>query len=113
MGGCWRGVPGPIRTRGAPGARALGSSSPGAAPPGELWTGGRSLAGVSGRTGLSGLSSWVSAVRDRLASVIFFLRPARNEVQAARRRAPRSAAPRFPATVRASRAPVPTLEPPH
>lgn len=75
MGGCWRGVPGPIRTRGAPGARALGSSSPGAAPPGELWTGGRSLAGVSWRTGLSGLSSWVSAVRDRLASVIFFLRP--------------------------------------
>lgn len=32
-------------------------------------------AGVSGRTGLSGLSSWVSAVGDRRASVISFLRP--------------------------------------
>lgn len=32
-------------------------------------------AGVSGRTGLSGLSSWVSAVRDRCASVTSFLHP--------------------------------------
>ncbi|XP_055481693.1 serine/arginine repetitive matrix protein 3-like [Psammomys obesus] len=37
--------------------------------------------------------------------------PARNEVQAASRRAPRSAAPRLPAAARASRAPAPTLEP--
>lgn len=70
--GCWRRVPGPIRTRGAPGARFFFSRRSAAwrvvhrrAEP----------AGVSGRTGLSGLSSWVSAVRDRRASVISFLRP--------------------------------------
>lgn len=75
-GGCWRGVPGPIRTRGAPGTRALRSSSPGAAPPGELWTGGRSLQGSRGAQGCRDCPRGCprSEIASRLSSLSFALR---------------------------------------
>lgn len=74
--GCWRGVTGPIRTRGAPGARALGSSSPGAAPPGELCTGGRSLQGSRGAQGCRDCPRGCpqSEIAACLSSVSFVLR---------------------------------------
>lgn len=75
--GRWSGVPGPIRTRGAPGARTLGSPALGAAPPGELCTGGRSLQGSQGAQGCRDCPRGCprSAITARLSPLSFTLHP--------------------------------------